>query len=215
MNDAVIYVHGKGGSTDEANHYKKLFNGDYEVIGFDYKAELPWQAKEEFQNYFDFIAPKYSEILLIANSIGAYFSLVSLSEKPITKALLISPIVDMENLILTMMKKAKVSEEELRAKKIISTSFGEPLSWEYLSFVRKNPIAWKIPTGILYGKKDDMTSLETITNFANKIHADLTVFDEGEHWFHTEEQMDFLDTWFKRFVRKIFMHLLCLDKFTD
>ena len=42
-----------------------------------------------------------------------------------------------------------------------------------------------------------MTSLETMTNFANKIHADLTVFDEGEHWFHTEEQMDFLDTWVK------------------
>lgn len=96
MKNAVIYVHGKGGSSDEANHYKKLFNDHYEIIGFDYKAELPWQAKEEFQNYFDFIAPKYSEILLIANSIGAYFSLISLSEKPITKALFISPIVDME-----------------------------------------------------------------------------------------------------------------------
>lgn len=52
MKNAVIYVHGKGGSTDEANHYKKLFNADYEIIGFDYKAELPWQAKEEFQNLF-------------------------------------------------------------------------------------------------------------------------------------------------------------------
>ena len=119
MKNAVIYVHGKGGSTDESNHYKKLFNDDYEVLGFDYKAELPWQVKEEFQNYFDFIAPNYSEILLIANSIGAYFSLIFLSEKPITKALLISPIVDMENLILSMMKKAKVSEEELRTKKTI------------------------------------------------------------------------------------------------
>jgi len=117
MKNTVIYVHGKGGSSDEANHYKKLFNDHYEIIGFDYKAEVPWQAKEEFQNYFDFIIPKYSEILLIANSIGAYFSLISLSKRPITKALLISPIVDMENLILTMMKKAKVSEEELRAKR--------------------------------------------------------------------------------------------------
>ena len=117
MKTAVIYVHGKGGSADEANHYKKLFNDDCEVLGFDYKAELPWQVKEEFQNYFDFIASNYGEILLIANSIGAYFSLISLSKKPITKALFISPIIDMENLILTMMKKAKVSEEELRAKR--------------------------------------------------------------------------------------------------
>ena len=197
MKNAVIYVHGKGGSSDEANHYKKLFNDDYEVLGFDYKAELPWQAKEEFQNYFDLIIPQYNEILLIANSIGAYFSLISLSEKSISRALLISPIVDMENLISTMMKKAKVSEEELKAKKVIGTSFGEVLSWEYLSFVRKKPIVWNIPTGILYGKKDDMTSLETITNFAHTINASLTIFDRGEHWFHTEEQMDFLDTWVK------------------
>ena len=144
MKTAVIYVHGKGGSTDESNHYKKLFNGDYEVIGFDYKAELPWQAKEKFQNYFDFIAPKYSESLLIANSIGAYFSLISLSEKPITKALPISPIGDMENLILMMMKKAKVSEEELRSKKIISTSFGDPLSWALIGvpayFIFTSPV---------------------------------------------------------------------------
>ena len=140
---------------------------------------------------------QYNEILLIANSIGAYFSLISLSEKSISRALLISPIVDMENLISTMMKKAKISEEELKAKKVIGTSFGEVLSWEYLSFVRKNPITWNIPTGILYGKKDDMTSLETITNFAHTINASLTIFDKGEHWFHTEEQMDFLDTWVK------------------
>ena len=197
MKNAVIYIHGKGGSADEADHYKKLFNDDYEVLGFDYKAKLPWQAKEEFQNYFDLIIPQYNEILLIANSIGAYFSLISLSEKSISRALLISPIVDMENLISTMMKKAKVSEEELKAKKVIGTSFGEVLSWEYLSFVRKNPITWNIPTGILYGKKDDMTSLETITNFAHTINASLTIFDKGEHWFHTEEQMDFLDMWIK------------------
>ena len=200
MKNAVIYIHGRGGSVDEASYYKKFFNDDYDVTGFDYKSELPWQAKEEFQNYFDSLIPNYNESLLIANSIGAYFSMLSLSKKPIKKALFVSPIVDMENVILHMMKKAKVSEEELRLKKVINIQFGEVLSWEYLSFVRKNPIAWNIPTGILYGKKDDMTSLETITNFANKIHADLTVFADGEHWFHTEEQMNFLDNWLKRFI---------------
>ena len=201
MKNAVIYVHGKDGSIDEADHYRKFFNDDYDVTGFDYKAELPWQAKEEFQNYFDSVIPKYNEILLIANSIGAYFSMLSLSEKPIKKALFVSPIVDMENVIINMMKKAKVSEEELRLKKVINIQFGEVLSWEYLSFVRKNPIAWNIPTGILYGAKEDMTSLETMTTFAHKIHADLTVFADGEHRFHTEKQMNFLDAWFRRLIR--------------
>nr|WP_298681423.1 alpha/beta hydrolase [uncultured Treponema sp.] len=201
MKNAVVYIHGKGGSADEALYYKKFFNDDYDVLGFDYKSELPWQAGEEFQNYFDSIIPNYNEILLIANSIGAYFSMLSLSEKPIKKALFVSPIVDMENIILHMMKRAKISEEELRLKKVINIQFGEPLSWEYLSFVRNNPITWNIPTGILYGKKDDMTSLETMTNFAHTINASLTVFDRGEHWFHTEEQMNFVDTWIKRFIQ--------------
>ena len=37
MKKLVIYVHGKGGNADEANHYKPLFP-DFDVIGFDYKA---------------------------------------------------------------------------------------------------------------------------------------------------------------------------------
>ena len=28
--------------------------------------------------------------------------------------------------------------------------------------------------------------------------ADLTVMPGGEHWFHTEEQMQFLDQWLRR-----------------
>lgn len=37
-------------------------------------------------------------------------------------------------------------------------------------------------------------------NFANKIGATVTVMNHGEHWFHTEEQMNFLDKWFKKFI---------------
>ena len=200
MKNAVIYIHGKDGSANEANHYKQFFNEDYEVIGFDYKSKFPWQAKEEFQKYFDFVATKYNEILLIGNSIGAYFSMISLSEKQIKKAMFISPIVDMENVILNMMKWENVSEEELEAKKIINTSFGESLLWEYLSYVRKNSIIWDIPTSILYGEKDDITSLKAMNNFANKINADLTILENGEHWFHTEEQISFLDSWFEKSI---------------
>jgi hypothetical protein len=40
-------------------------------------------------------------------------------------------------------------------------------------------------------------SIDTITDFANKHQATLTVMEGGEHWFHTEEQMAFLDNWIK------------------
>ena len=126
--------------------------------------------------------------------------MISLSGKQIKKAMFISPIVDMENVILNMMKWENVSEEELEDKKIINTSFGESLLWEYLSYVRKNSIIWDIPTSILYGEKDDITSLKAMNNFANKINADLTILENGEHWFHTEEQISFLDSWFEKSI---------------
>ena len=197
MKNVIVYVHGKGGNAEEANYYRKFFNDDFDIIGFAYKSENPWDAKAEFSDYFDSIIPEYNKTILIANSIGAYFSLISLADKKIEKAMLISPIVDMERLILDMMTRVNVSEEELSVKKEIETPFGETLSWEYLSYVRKNPIHWNIPTGILYAEKDNMTSISTITDFSKKINANITVMSGGEHWFHTKEQMDFLDNWIK------------------
>ena len=200
MKNAVIYIHGKGGNAAEANHYRKFFSDEYEVIGFDYKSEFPWEAKEEFPKFFDSIALQYSSVVLIANSIGTYYAMLSLADKSVEKAMFISPIVDMECVILNMMTLSKVSEKTLYEEKVIKTSFGETLSWEYLSYVRTHPIAWNVPTNILYAKNDTITSLETITNFAKRIGATLTIMNEGEHWFHTEEQIIFLDNWFKKFV---------------
>ena len=197
MKNAVIYVHGKGGNAEEADHYKQFFDDSFEIIGFDYKSLNPWDAKIEFRNYFHSIISKYNKIYLIANSIGAYFSLIFLFDMPIEKAMLISPIVDMESIILNMMKCENVTEDELVLEKEIETSFGESLSWEYLSYVRKNAIHWDIPTNILFADNDNMTSVDTMTNFANKINAKLTIMRDGEHWFHTDEQMNFLDKWFK------------------
>ena len=98
---------------------------------------------------------------------------------------------------MDMMMWANVTEEELRIKKEISTEFGETLSWEYLCYVREHPIVWNVPTCILYGEKDNLTSIETISEFAERIGASLTVMKDGEHWFHTEEQMEFLDDWIR------------------
>lgn len=121
----------------------------------------------------------------------------ALSKMKIKKAFFISPIVDMEKVILNMMTLANVSEQLLKEKQTINTSFDETLSWNYLNYVRKHPIKWNIPTEILYGENDYLTSLETISDFAKNNNAGLTVMKNGEHWFHTKEEMDFLDQWIK------------------
>lgn len=199
MKQLVIYIHGKGGSAEEAEHYKPLFmNSD--VIGFDYKSQTPWEAKEEFAAYFDFHREGYDSVILVANSIGAFFSLASLADRQIDKALLISPIVDMEKLISDMMTWADVSEKELMERHEIATDFGETLSWEYLCYVRENRIKWNISTCILYGEKDNLSSYETISHFSDQSGAELTVMPNGEHWFHTDEQMRFLDAWVRKSI---------------
>lgn len=60
---------------------------------------------------------------------------------------------------------------------------------------QQHPIKWEIPTYIFYGEKDNMTSREIIDEFADKTCSSITVMPGGEHWFHTEEQMKFLDNW--------------------
>ena len=187
----------KGGSAEEAEYYRSLFP-DCDVIGFDYKSQAPWDAAEEFPKLFDAACEKYESVVLVANSIGAYFAMNALWDKPIEKAYFISPVVDMPRLITDMMTWVNVTEDELREKREIETTFGETLSWDYLCYAREHLIYWPVPTHILYGEKDNLTSLQTMSTFAEQIHATLTVMPGGEHWFHTKEQMAYLDQWIKQ-----------------
>ena len=192
----AVYFHGKDGSAAEAEHYRPLLPG-WDVVGFDYRAQTPWDAKEEFSRFFDAQSAGQDAVMVIANSIGAFFALHALSEKSIARALLISPVVDMEALIQNMMKWAGVTEEALRQAGEIPVEGGETLSWESLCYVREHPIRWNKPASILYGERDALTSWETIDAFAARTGAELTVMPGGEHWFHTPEQMAFLDDWVK------------------
>lgn len=193
----VLYIHGKGGNASESTHYEKLFP-DCKVIGLDYKTFSPWETGKEIHDAVVSLKTEFESIILIANSIGAFFSMNANLNSLIEKAYFISPIVNMEKLICDMMKWANVTEAELEQRKIIPTDFGEELSWEYLCYVRAHPLNWKVPTSILYGEKDNLTSIETIKDFAEKQGASLTVMKGGEHWFHTEEEMKFLDEWIGR-----------------
>ena len=39
--------------------------------------------------------------------------------------------------------------------------------------------------------------MDCINAFVEQTHSGITIMENGEHWFHTDEQMRFLDKWIK------------------
>ena len=92
--NAVVYIHGMGGSPDESAIYGPLFPGR-DVIGLDYKSFTPWEAGEEIRKAVVSLKKSYTEVTVIANSIGAFFLMHSGTCGLISRAYFISPVVDM------------------------------------------------------------------------------------------------------------------------
>ena len=70
--NVVLYLHGKGGSAAEAEHYRPLFHS-CDVVGLDYKSNTPWETGAEINEAIKFLKTSYDRVILIANSIGAFF----------------------------------------------------------------------------------------------------------------------------------------------
>lgn len=61
---------------------------------------------------------------------------------------------------------------------------------------RQHPIRnWSCPTEILYAGQDNMSTMETVKGFTKAHGSALTVYPQGEHWFHTPEQLAVLRNW--------------------
>ena len=204
-----LFVHGKGGGKEEAERFAKIVCvRGWQVVSIDLpehgervseKGSFdPWHVVPELQSVMTYLKPRCGKIGLRANSIGAWFSMLAFGEEAFEKCLFVSPVLDMERLICNMMQWASISEETLRRKQEIKTDFGETLSWKYLTYVREHPILkWDSPTAILYAGKDNLTERCVVDSFCKYFHSELSVMETGEHWFHTPEQLAFLDQWTK------------------
>lgn len=201
-----LYVHGKMGSKEEALAFAELAcPAGYQVLALDLPEHgerkdrpeqlLPWVVLPELQLLYQYAKVHWRTVSLRATSIGAWFSMLALSDKELKQALFVSPVVDMEALITQLMQRAGVTEAQLEAAGEIPTDFGETLSWPYLCWVREHPLVWDTPTQMLYGEADDLTSREAIDNFKSCTGAHLTIVQGGEHWFHTEMQLAALQSW--------------------
>ena len=202
-----FYVHGKNGCKKEAERFAyTACEEGWQVLAIDLPEHgarrsspeklLPWVAVPEIQAVYARMKPVWAHIRLYGVSIGAWLSMQALQCDAPEKALFVSPVADMEDLITHMMQWANVTEEQLKQAGEISTSFGETLSWEYLCWVRRHPVQPICKnTGILYASGDAVIPRETVERFSKDGACSLTVMDGGEHWFHTPGQLAILAAW--------------------
>ena len=202
-----LYIHGKMGSKEEAARFAEIVCAKgYQVLSIDLPGHgertgemerfVPWEVVPELQSVYAYARQRWKRISLYANSIGAYFSLLAFREAKPEKSLFVSPILDMEKLIRDMMGWAGVTEEQLKETGEIPTTFGETLSWKYLTYATENRITrWDSPTAILYAGQDHLTARQTVEEFARQFGCTVTVMENGKHWFHTAEQLAVLDAW--------------------
>ena len=184
----------------------------YQVISFDLPEHgeqkndtkylcKPQNCVNDLKQIMNYAKENYKEIDIWACSMGAYFSLLAYKDENINKCLFLSPVVDMLLIIKGMMLLNNTTEKELEEKQVISTSFGQMLYWDYYLYVKENKINfWNKKTYILYGDNDTMQDYKTIKNFSNKFNCKLSVLINGEHYFHTEEQLEYYKNWLNKTI---------------
>ena len=202
-----IYLHGQGGKKEEASLLASIAcSQGWQVVSFDLPQHgertqeeasfVPWHIIPELHHILRYVKQHWTVHALFANSIGAWFSMLSFAKETFSHALFVSPILDMKYLMSNLMQQAHVTEKRLQEEQRMTTSFGQSLSWEYWTFIVNHPIIqWETPTSILYAKHDPMMSLAIAKNFSKKFHCDLHLIENAEHWFHTPEQIMELRRW--------------------
>lgn len=205
-----LYVHGQGGYKEEGKPFAEIATRyGCQILSIDLPEHgerqnksptlEPWNVVPELLCVMTFCKQNWEEISLFANSIGAWFSMIAFTNEKLQAGLFVSPVVDMVELISDMMSWANVSELQLEHEQIIPTTFGQTLSWQYLQYAKGHLInEWNTPTKILYGEQDALVKRSVIEAFCKKHRCELTVMQNGEHWFHTHQQLDVLTGWADR-----------------
>lgn len=210
---AFLFVHGSMGTKEDCEFPAGVICPEgHQILSVD----MPWsgrakagadrfdplEADRALRSAMGFARSRWKRLSLMAVSIGAWFSMAAFCRDPIDMTLFVSPIPDMAALIAKMAEAAGGGLPELESKGRLESPSGETLEWErYLHAKRFSGIEWKSPTSILFGGGDEMTTRGEIEEFAKRNGCHLAVMENGEHWFHTPEQLDFMREWIRGRIR--------------
>ena len=157
---------------------------------------------KDLKQIIEYAKANFEEINIWACSMGAYFSLLAYKDENIKQCIFLSPIVNMKVIIDNMMLWSNTTEEMLKEKLEIKTDFGQTLYWDYYKYVKDNPIInWNKKTFILYGNRDNLQDENIIKDFCNRFNCNLSILENGEHYFHTEEQINYYKNWIESIIK--------------
>lgn len=207
-----IFVHGQCGNKEEAERFSKIaYRYGYQVMAVDLPEHggrsdnakfLPWQVIPELKEVLAYAKTLWQSVSIRATSIGAYFSLLAYANEDVKNIILVSPLVDMTEMIYSMMKNNGISLQTLEKEKTIYLPNGQVLSWEYLCFAKEHPVVAKgEKVAVLYATGDKTISRESIDKFVKKNCCALTLINGAEHWLHTDKDIALLES----FERKFFL----------
>ena len=191
---------------------EKVVSKGYQLLSFDLPEHGDRKDNKEYlckvqncvndlKQVIEYAKINYDEINLWACSMGAYFSLLAYKDEDIRNSLFLYPVVNMKAIIDNMMVWSNTTEKELEVKQEITTDFGQTLYWDYYKYVKENPIVnWNKETFILYGSKDNMQEQSIIQEFSDKFNCKLSILEKGEHYFHTEEQLNYYKKWLDKAI---------------
>ena len=205
---AVIGVHGQFSNRRDpvmvqygnviASRGDQLISFDLPAHGDrqDDKAFNPMEASPEVRTFARLARSQSTEVSLLANSIGAYFSLCDTPAGTFKHAWLVSPLLDLEYYIRDMMAEYSVTDEQLEAQTVIHTRRGV-LDWPYLRFVEEHPVKLDTPSWMIRGDQDEVVPLDTLSRFVGAPGVELVQVEGGQHFLGRPPHLDTVVAWFE------------------
>lgn len=179
----------------------------YQMLSFDlpqhgervYETEflMPDECVRELKIMYEYAREHAQKVSLFGCSMGAYFELLSFADTDIDRVWFLSPVTDMERIIHNLMDYCHVSEKQFEEMATVENDI-ETLYYPYYKYVRAHPVEyWPHRTSILRGETDMLSEYAYVKRFADHFGCELTEQKGGEHWFHTEEELEFFRQWIR------------------
>lgn len=197
---AMLYIPEHRNSTGEAALFSKDCPG-YDMVDFSYRLYNPWEIKSSIQKKYCELREKYDVVAIMAKGVGAYFAIDSLGEEQVDKALFVSPVIDVECFIQTILEKTGISEDKLFEEQVISSGYDQDLSWEQYDYFKKNVLSWSSDADVIMGSDDKYENVELIKSFAKANQCELCIIEGANHDFDSPEQQSEFREWLQNKVK--------------